>query len=119
MLASKVKENPHFLTPGAVTLIKRLREQGAKAQLTLQWLEERLREQGYDPEGMARAEDHSQAATQISIGNTFTSLRAIGTIDWQDWFESVSLAHRHLCSDPTGMYTQCDFTTRDILSTEY
>ncbi len=114
VLAAKLKENPNFLTPGAVPLMRRLREIGTKAQITLQWLLERLKEQGHDPEALARAENHIQAATQISIGNTFTSLRSIRSIDWQEWFEGVSLSHRTLAGDPSGAYSISDFTTRDL-----
>lgn len=113
MLASKLKENPDFLTPSAINLMRRLREKGPKSTLTLRWLEERLKEQGYDSEEMTRVEHHAQAANQISIGNSVTALRKIKTIDWKNWFEQVSLVHKALLLDPAGMYPRCDFLTRD------
>jgi len=113
LLANKLRENPTFLPIGAVSLLRRLREKGSKSALTLQWLEARLKEQGQDPEEMARAEHYAQAANQASIGNTVMSLKQAAEINWQDWFESVSLVHRTLLRDPAGAYEQCDFLTRD------
>lgn len=113
MLANKLQQNPDFLTPGTVNLMRRLRQKGPKAALTLQWLEERLKEQGHDPEEISRTEQRSQAANQISVGNSVTSLRRIKTINWKKWFEAVSVVHQTLLCDPTKTYGCCDFATRD------
>jgi cyclic beta-1,2-glucan synthetase len=113
ILAQKLNENPGSLPLGAVSLMRRLRQKGSKSALTLQWLEARLKELGFDPEEMARTEHYAQAANQASIGNSVTSLKRIGDINWQDWFEAVSLVHRTLLEDPAGAYVRCDFITRD------
>lgn len=112
-LAEKVMLRPDFLTLGAGHLIRRLRDRGRKAALTLQWLEERLREEGKDPEEILKTEQRLQAADQISIGNIFTSLRNIGYVDWEVWFEQNCKVEHILRLDPVGIYPQCDFKTRD------
>ncbi len=114
VLAGKLKAEPELLFSSAPYLIRRLRERGRKATITLQWLEERLREDGAEPEEILRNEQYALAADQISIGNTVTSLKAIGFIDWKSWVEAVSLAERALRRDPGKIYPQCDFKTRDI-----
>lgn len=112
-LAEKVMLRPDFLSLGAGHLIRRLRDRGRKASLTLQWLEERLREEGREPEEILKLEQRIQAADQISIGNIFTSLRSIGYVDWESWFESTCRIEHILRLDPGGLYPKCDFKTRD------
>lgn len=110
-LAPKVVERPDFLISGAPALIRRLRDRGPKAGLTLSWIEERLREQGREPEDVIKEEQYWLAADQISIANTFTSLRGLSYIDWQVWVESTSKLEHALQTDVT--YSKSDFSTRD------
>lgn len=117
-LAQRIAEREAFLRHGALELLKRLRVRGRKAFMALQFLEEKLRERGLDPEDLLRAEDHRQATRQISVGNTLTSLNAIDQMNWREWFEGVSLADACLRRDPAGLYLQCDFTTRDTVRHE-
>ena len=112
-LARRLAERESFLPHGALELIKRLRVRGRKAFLALQFIEETLRERGLDHEELQRAQDHTQAARQISVGNTLTSLTAIDQMNWRDWFEGVSLADKILRNDPARTYQKCDFQTRD------
>jgi cyclic beta-1,2-glucan synthetase len=117
-LARRINERETFLRHGALELLKRLRVRGRKAYMALQFLEEKLRERGLDPEDLLRAEDHRQASRQISVGNTLTSLNAIDQMNWREWFEGVSLADACLRQDPAGLYLQSDFITRDTLRHE-
>lgn len=111
----RLSERESFLPHGALELLKRLRGRGRKAFMALQFLEEILRERGLDPEDLLRAEDHNQAARQISVGNTLTSLTSIDQMNWRDWFEGVSLADKVLRQDPASLYSRSDFTTRDAI----
>jgi hypothetical protein len=117
-LARRINERESFLQHGALELLKRLRSRGRKAYMALQFLEEKLRERGLDPEELLRAEDHRQATRQISVGNTLTSLNAVDQMNWREWFESVSLADSTLRQDPAGLYMQSDFVTRNTLRQE-
>ena len=47
------------------------------------------------------------------MANCFTSLRTIGTHDWQDFFESVSRVEQILRDDPAAVYAGMDRATRD------
>ena len=47
------------------------------------------------------------------VANCFTSLRALATHDWQDFFEQVSRVEQILREDPAGVYAGMDRTTRD------
>lgn len=114
-LARRLNERASFFPHGALEMLKRLRVRGRKAFLALQFLEEALRERGCEPEELLRAEDHSQASRQISVGNTLTSLTAIDQVDWRAWFEGVSLVQATLSRDPAEVYLKSDFETRDRL----
>lgn len=117
-LARRISERENFLLHGALELLRRLRSRGRKAFMALQFLEEKLRERGLDPEDLLRAEDHRQATRQISVGNTLTSLNAIDQMNWREWFEGVSLCDAALRKDPADLYRHNDFTSRDILRQE-
>ena len=112
-LAGKVLERPSFLTYGAPFLLRRLRSSGRKTSLTVQWLEEKLREDGKEPDMLLKEEKIAQAADQISIGNAFTSTRNISFINWKDWFETVNRVEHILRLDPSGVHGESDFNTRD------
>lgn len=113
ILAKKVVERPDFLISGAPNLIRRLRDRGPRASLTLQWVEERIREQKREPEELLREEQYWLAADQISIANTFASLRGHGFINWQEWVEGASVLEKTLRRDFQGIYQKSDFLTRD------
>lgn len=49
----------------------------------------------------------------VLVGNCILSLRAIANQNWKDFFESVSLVEQTLGQDPTNVYQQMDFNTRD------
>jgi cyclic beta-1,2-glucan synthetase len=79
----------------------------------LEKLERRLRPEGVTLELLAHREHNRQAAAQVSVSNIITSMRLLSTLDWRDFFESVSRVDRVLREDPAGAYDGMDFTTRD------
>jgi cyclic beta-1,2-glucan synthetase len=113
-LAKEIKSRPSLAGRGAVHVLKQLRLRGSRTPLALKWFEERIREQGNDPEELIRAEHQRQAFDQISIANSITSMREMSSINWREWFEAMSFVHREFLSDPVGVYSKCDFETRDL-----
>lgn len=113
-LAKEIKGRPSLGGRGAVHVLRQLRLRGGRAPLALKWFEERIREQGADPEELIRADHQRQAFDQISIANSITSMREMSSINWREWFESMSLVHQEFLRDPSGVYAQCDFETRDL-----
>ena len=79
----------------------------------LEKLQRRLRPEGVTLEHLARREHNRQAAAQASVSNIITSMRLLSTLDWRDFFESVSRVDRVLREDPAGTYGGMDFATRD------
>ncbi len=96
-----------------VQLIQRLREQDPAVMPVMEWLEERLTRQGENVERVIHGEHQRQAATQVTIGNIITSMRLLSTLDWQEFFESVSLVDPLLAKDPADAYADMEFASRD------
>ncbi len=96
-----------------VQLIQRLREQDPAVMPVMEWLEQRLKRQGENIEQVIHGEHQRQAATQVTIGNIITSMRLLSTLDWQEFFESVSLVDPLLAKDPAAAYANMEFASRD------
>jgi cyclic beta-1,2-glucan synthetase len=112
--AKELSVLPQFHGPGIAHLVKRLRERNVKIPSLLKWYEDRLSEEGIQVEDALRQYSQRQAQDQVSIGNSVTSLRLIAATSWRDWFEEQSIVHRTLLRDPSGVYGECDFKTRDL-----
>ncbi len=97
-----------------VRLAARLREGDEFVGFALEKMERRLRPEGITLEQLAHLEHNRQAAAQVSVANIITSMRLLSTLDWRDFFESVSLVDRFLREeDPAQAYAQMDFATRN------
>jgi cyclic beta-1,2-glucan synthetase len=96
-----------------VQLTQRLREQDPAVMPVFDWLERQLGKKGLSVEQVVHTEHQRQAAAQVTVGNIITSMRLLSTLDWRDFFESVSLVDPALEEDPAGFYARMTFATRD------
>jgi cyclic beta-1,2-glucan synthetase len=96
-----------------VQLIQRLREQDPGVMPVMDWIDRQLVREGTNVEQIIHAEHQRQAATQVTVGNIITSMRLLSTLDWRDFFESVSLIEPLLGQDPTAIYSGMEFSSRD------
>jgi cyclic beta-1,2-glucan synthetase len=94
-------------------LTRHLQEQNPNFAFANSWLEHRLASQGLTTEQLVRTEGQSQAADQVSIGNSINSLRFLNFTDWRQFVSQHSLVEQTLASDPARIYTAMDFATRD------
>ena len=94
-------------------LVRQLRDQDASVLPALELLEERLSKEGGSTGQAVQTELQSQAAAQVSVGNVIKSMRLLSTLDWRDFFERVSLVDEVLRSDPSRVYSDMTFETRD------
>ncbi len=97
--------------PFAVRLIERLREQDPEVTPAVPWLAQRLAAQGLSADEIVRREQQEQVATHVTVRNVITSMRLLSSVDWADFFESVSLVEEAL-RDGTRV-AEMDFATRD------
>src|SRR4029079_13901433 len=100
---------PAFL----VQLVQRLREQHPSVMPVMDWTEKHVIKQGTSVEQIIHSEHQRQAAAQVTVGNIITSMRLLSTLDWNDFFEKVSLIERLLGKDPAGVYARMEFASRD------
>ena len=109
-----VGEWPAEVHPAFVTrLLRRSRALGGIASTLHRQLDAMLSGRGETMEDAIRIDGQHQAAEQAGVANLITSLRFIGTFDWSEFFESVSLVEQVLQRDPAGVYSQMDFRSRD------
>jgi cyclic beta-1,2-glucan synthetase len=96
-----------------VHFLELLREQVPILATASEWLETMLVGRGTCCADVVRREQQRQAANQVSIGNSVTSLRILSALDWPEFFEKTSLVEAILRQDPAGTYPGQDFATRD------
>jgi cyclic beta-1,2-glucan synthetase len=96
-----------------VQLVQRLREQHPSVMPVMDWIEKQLAKQGASVEQIIHSEHQRQAAAQVTVGNIITSMRLLSTLDWNDFFEKVSLIEPLLGNDPAGVYARMEFASRD------
>src|SRR5581483_11713621 len=85
-----------------VQLLHRVREYGVQLSSIRTAVEDRLVSQGTTVEAAIRGEHQRQAADQVSVANAIGSLRFCSTLDWRQYFESVSLVEQVLQRDPAS-----------------
>ncbi|MCI0362798.1 MAG: hypothetical protein L0219_02885 [Phycisphaerales bacterium] len=112
-LADMVKADPQLTNAFVAEFASQLHGQGSVLIFAMTWLEQRLAEQGQTIDHVFQQAGQNQAADQVSIGNSIGSLRFLGATDWRDFVESMSVVEGALSTDPTGVYTEMDFATRD------
>ena len=94
-------------------LLQRMREYGSGAAELRKVLEDRLEAAGATVEDAVRGEHQRRAMNHVSMGNSITSLRLCGTLDWNDYVESASVIEQILRRDPAGVYARMNFASRD------
>ncbi len=113
VLADMARSEPPMTAPFVAELSRRLKGQGAALALPLTWVEQRLAESGQTIEQLVLAETQRQAAEQVSMSGSIGSLRFLGTMDWPEFVEAMSVVEHILQEDPADIYGRMDFTTRD------
>ena len=113
VIADMARSNPPMTTPFVSELVRRLQGHGSALALPLTWIEQQLAESGLNIEQMVHAGNQQQAADQVSISNSIGSLRFLGTMDWREFVETMSLVEQTLRTDPGKAYAQMDFASRD------
>lgn len=92
---------------------RRLSQQSPVVHLARTWLEQRLAAVGLTIEHLVQQETQKQAADQVSVSRSITSLRFLSAMDWKEFVETLSVVDRALREDPANIYGSMDFATRD------
>ncbi len=113
VMADMARANPPLTSAFLAEFTQHLRGQSPYFAFANGWLEHRVAEQGMTIEQLVQADGQAQAADQVSIGNSISSLRFLASTDWRKFIERHSLVEQTLRGDPAGVYAGMDFSTRD------
>ena len=113
VIADMARSQPPMDSAFIAELTRRLQEKGNALSLPLNWIEQRLSEDSLTSNELIHQENQKQAADQVSISNSISSLRFLSTTDWRDFVENTSVVEQVLRRDIDGVYQQMDFYTRD------
>lgn len=92
-------------------IAKRLRDQEPELWPALEHLEKLLASEGSSTGQVVHQCHQLQAANHVTVANVITSMRLLSSVNWQEFFESLSGVDRILEKDP--VYGRMDFATRD------
>jgi cyclic beta-1,2-glucan synthetase len=110
------KAGSPIVTPTfAVQMILRSREQTPLTDEALEWTKLELTKAGNSFENAVAEEHHRQGAANVSIRNIVTSLKLMSDVNWESWFDSVSLVDRLMRTHPN--YSAMDFPSRTLYRT--
>ena len=104
---------PEIHAAFVVQLLQRVREYGPRLSAVRAEVDSHLATRRTAAEEAIRSEHRRQGAAQVSVANVITSLRLLSTLDWSQYFESVSLVEGVLQRDPAAVYGHMDFLSRD------
>ena len=113
VLADMARSAPPISGPFIAELMRALHGRNAALAMPLSWIEQWVTDAGHRIEHLMHCESQQQAATQVSIGNSIGSLRFLGSIDWREFVETMSVVEATLREDPADIYARMDFSTRD------
>jgi len=113
IIADMARSKPAMSSSFVAELTRRLQEKGNALALAMNWLEQTLSENGQTSVELIQQENRKQAADQVSISNSISSLRFLSTTDWGEFVEVTSIVEQTLKQDPAGIYGNMDFSTRD------
>ncbi|WP_242477870.1 GH36-type glycosyl hydrolase domain-containing protein [Rubrivivax gelatinosus] len=113
VVADMARSRPPLTPPFVAELSRRVHGGAPALALALNWVEQRLTEQGATVDSLVKAEAQGQAAAQVAVSNSIAGLRLLDATDWRDFVEAQSVVERTLQADPPGVYRRMDFATRD------
>ncbi len=105
--------HPPLLSPAFLTrFLQQIRSRRADF-MPLLWLEQWIADEVMSIEEAVQRSTQHLALTQFVMANSIASLRAVGNIDWSEFVERTSRTEDVLRRDPSGVYPDMTFRTRD------
>ncbi|MEO6328957.1 MAG: glucoamylase family protein, partial [Ginsengibacter sp.] len=111
VIADMARAKPPMESSFVAELSRKLQEKGSALTLAINWMEQHLTEEGLSSTAMIQSENQKQAADQVSISNSISSLRFLSLTDWREFVEKTSIVEKILSQD--SVYCKMDFYTRD------
>ena len=111
VMADMARANPSLSGAFLSEMTRHLQGQSPHFAFASSWLTQRLAEQGLTVEQLILVDGQEQAADQVSIGHSISSLRFLSSNDWREFVENQSVVETVLREDP--IYPRMNFITRD------
>ena len=90
-----------------------LRELGPEAKMLLNWLDKEAGRRKQTLEAIREKEQYFLSLNGLGMSNLLSNIKKIGSMNWSQFFETVSLVQRVLHDDPSGTFEKMDFESRD------
>ncbi|MFT3705746.1 MAG: glucoamylase family protein [Agriterribacter sp.] len=113
VIADMARSKPPVDGSFVAELTRRLQGKGSNLALPLSWIEQLLSDTGVTSNELVLIENQKQAARQVSVSNSISSLRFLNATDWRNFVEQESAIENILKKDIDGVYAKMDFYTRD------
>lgn len=94
-------------------LIKGIRNNAIENETIYNWINEKLEMEDKNMKDVVLVEHRSQAFLKMILGSSITSIREIGTLNWNTSFEKLSKLENILKNDPADVYRNMDFKSKD------
>ncbi|MBT1687484.1 GH36-type glycosyl hydrolase domain-containing protein [Dawidia soli] len=112
-IADMARSNPPMVSAFVAAFTRKLQWKGPDLTLPASWIEQNLSESGQTINALVQEENQKQAADQVSMSNSISSLRFLVKTDWREFVETMSMVEQTLRADPAAVYANMDFHTRD------
>src|SRR6185295_16334987 len=83
IIADMVRSRPILGSSFVAAFSRKLQGKGPSLALPISWMEEQLTGLGTSINDLVRQENQKQAADQVSVRNSISTLRVIGATDWR------------------------------------
>jgi len=114
ILLKSISPQKEYSSAYAEQILKRMRELGADVVPLLKWVDRAVAKQDTTIEELAKLERQRQTMYQVSMGHAILSIHFITAEDWPRFFEDVSLVESVFRKDPSNVYGEMDFQSRDF-----
>lgn len=113
VIADMARSKPPLEGAFVAELTRKLQGRGSSLSLPLSWIEQFVSETSLTVAELVQIENQKQAARQVSVSNSISSLRFLNNADWRIFVEQESIVEKILNQDPAGVYGKMDFYSRD------
>lgn len=104
ILSELAKSKPLFTKSFVAQFIKMVKGKGKILVLALNWIEQQLFRDSFDSDHLVQKNNQSQASDQVAVSNSISTLRLLGSTDWNLFVEGLSVVERIMKNDPSGIY---------------
>ncbi|MDR3271591.1 MAG: glycosyl transferase family 36 [Peptococcaceae bacterium] len=102
-----------FTATMAERLSSRIKDFGLDGAPLLRWLERAVSKQDATLDALIKLDHQCQTSCQLSMGNSISAIRFLLDQDWPNFFEEISMVQKILAQDPSAVYLQMDYPSRD------